>query len=137
MVREALNKGDDEMNHRIKVNAHIFVDVFIAFDEAHTLTNCYDDRKESRFVVLRRALSVISDVPLYSFFLSTTGKITQFGQPRGLDNSDCINHGNLATPRPYIYLGFDQLANNHKVRPSTTLDEVTSLEFVAHLGRPL
>jgi len=121
-----------------------FVDVFITFDEAHALSECFDEHlNESRFVALRRVLSRIPKSPLFSFFLSTTGKITQFGQSRGRDPSTRIYGGKLATPRPYIYLGFDQLMQNHKLFapvPSMkilTLGEVTSMEFAANLGRPL
>ncbi|KAI9430649.1 hypothetical protein H4582DRAFT_2063550 [Lactarius indigo] len=86
-----------------------------------------------------KALQIsISSEPLFSFFLSTTGKITQFGQPRGQDASNRINEGKLTTPRPYIYLGFDQLMQSQKVLVRwTTLDHVTSLECIAHMGRPL
>ncbi len=109
------------------------------FDEAHTLTDCYDKHRESRFVMLQQTLSVLSslELPLFLFFLSTTGKVTQFSQPRGHDNSDHINDGYLATPCPFIFIGFDQLVQNHKVRWGSTLDDVTSLDFIAHLGRPL
>jgi hypothetical protein len=115
-----------------------FVDIFIAFDEAHTLAKAMNQKNESCFVVLRRTLSSLSPYPLYSFFLSTTGKITQFAQPRGQDSSNRINTGSLLTPRPYIYLGFDQLMQSRKVFERwKTLEDVTSLECAAHMGRPL
>ena len=115
-LRTVLNKDSDEKKHCIVTEYGVGVDVFIMFDEAHTLTDCYDDHKESRFVVLRRTLSVLHSDPLFSFFLSTTGKVTQFGQPRGHDNSDRINEGCLETPCPYIFVGFDQLVQSRKVR---------------------
>ena len=143
-LRKELNSGDEEPSKNyIHIDnapaSHIRgVDVFIAFDEAHTLADSFDDTHESRFVVLRRILGSLSSAPLFSFFLSTTGKITQFGQPRGQDASDRINDGSLATPRPYIYLGFDQLMQSRKILArQTTLDDVVSLECVAHMGRPL
>ena len=76
----------------------IFVDIFIAFDEAHTLVKAIDENNNSRFIVLCQALSLISSCPLYTFFLSTTGSIVQ-----------------STHPRPYIYLGFDQLMQSRKV----------------------
>ena len=139
MLERVLNEGREEYKgqHRIS-DPYKYVDIFVSFDEAHTLTSCYDDHNESRFVVLRRALSALSDEPLFSFFLSTTGKVTQFGQARGHDASDRINHGRLASPRPYIFVGFDQLVQHRKIeRGTTTLDDVTTLDFIAHLGRPL
>ncbi|KAH9173206.1 hypothetical protein EDB89DRAFT_2068954 [Lactarius sanguifluus] len=137
-LETVLNRNSAPDEHSIKANRKRRVDIFLAFDEAHTLTDCYDDQEESRFVVLRRALSsILSHSPLFSFFLSTSSKITQFGQSRGHDNSDRINSGCMTTPRPYIYVGFDQLVQNRKVRRGSTLDDVTSLDFIAHLGRPL
>ncbi len=134
-----LNKNSNEKEWCIITKYNINVDVFIMFDEAHTLTDCYDEHRESCFVMLRWTLSVLSSLKLllFSFFLSTTGKVTQFSQPHGHDNSDCINDGYLATPHPFIFVGFDQLVQNHKVQQGSTLDDVTSLDFIAHLGRPL
>jgi hypothetical protein len=115
-----------------------YVDIFLAFDEAHTIADPLPDEKESRFVVLRRVLNSLSSEPLFSFFLSTTSKITQFGKPRGHDPSNRINSGTLATPRPYIYLGFDQLMQSRKVGSRwRTLEHITSLDCIAHMGRPL
>jgi hypothetical protein len=139
LLRKALN-ADDPKTHCIRSKKWPvrFIDVFVAFDEAHTLAEVVDDQNETRFVVLRRLLSSLTSEPLFSFFLSTTGKITQFGPPRGHDASGRINHGVLATPRPYIYLGFDQLMKTRKVFDKWhTLGDVTSLEYNAHMGRPL
>ncbi|KAI9436499.1 hypothetical protein H4582DRAFT_2078772 [Lactarius indigo] len=121
-LQNVLNSGDKKsFEHSIYIGndppgdeSSRVVDIFVAFDEAHTLADSFDDQNESRFVVLRRILSSISSEPLFSFFLSTTGKITQFGQPRGQDASNRINEGKLTTPRPYIYLGFDQLMQSQK-----------------------
>ncbi|KAI9434763.1 hypothetical protein BJY52DRAFT_1231070 [Lactarius psammicola] len=91
--------------------------------------------------ILRRQTGILlcfSSDPLFSFFLSTTGKITQFGQPRGQDASNRINDGTLATPRPYIHLGFDQLMQSQRILDRwKTLDHVVSPECVVHMGRPL
>lgn len=116
-----------------------FVDVFVAFDEAHTLSDAVNKgTNESNYTVLRRALHFLSGYPFYTFFLSTTGKITQFAQPRGQDPSNRISIGLFSTPLPYIYLGFDQLMQSRKVFERwKTLDDVTSLECAAHMGRPL
>jgi hypothetical protein len=79
---------------------------------------------------------------MFSFFLSTTGKVTQFAQPRVQDASDRIKDGTLSTPHPYIFIGFDQLMKGHELfSPSTsvppTLFHVTSIEFAVRMGRPL
>ncbi|KAH8991830.1 hypothetical protein EDB83DRAFT_2534946 [Lactarius deliciosus] len=113
--------------------------VFLVFDEAHPLTRPFESEgMQSHFVELRRALRVLSDESLFTFFLSTTGKISQFSPPRGRDASHRMNDGELKTPTPFIYLGFDQLMRDRKVFDKyKTLDDVTSLECIAHMGRPL
>ncbi|KAI9429403.1 hypothetical protein H4582DRAFT_2065292 [Lactarius indigo] len=132
-LQNVLNSGDKK-----SFEHSIYIGNDPPGDESSRLADSFDDQNESRFVVLRRILSSISSEPLFSFFLSTTGKITQFGQPRGQDASNRINEGKLTTPRPYIYLGFDQLMQSQKVLVRwTTLDHVTSLECIAHMGRPL
>ena len=136
-LRTVLNKGSNENKHCIHADFNRLVDIFIMFDEAHTLANCYDDHKESRCAVLRRALSGLTNVPLFSFFLSTTAKVIMPRKPHHYRSSDRIYLSYLATPRPYVYLGFDQLAHNHKVKLGDSLDYLTSLDFIAHLGRPL
>ena len=108
------------------------------FDEAHTLTKPLEDGVPSHYVELRRALRMLAEEPLFTFFLSTTGKISQFTPPRGHDASYRMNDGQLRTPRPFIYLGFDQLMVDRKIFVKyKTLEDVTSLDCIAHMGRPL
>src|SRR6266702_3483379 len=77
-------------------------------------------------------------VTVFSSILSTTGKISQFSPPRGRDASNRMNDGELITPNPFIYFGFDHLMRNRKIFDKyKTLDDVTSLECIAHMGRPL
>ena len=49
-------------------------------------------------------LHFLSHCHFYVFFLSTTGKITQFAQPYGQDASNRINYGEFSTPLLYISL---------------------------------
>jgi hypothetical protein len=115
-----------------------FVDVFIMFDEAHSLTTIFDGSGRSNFVELRRALKVLKKAPLFTFFLSTTGKISQFTPRRGADPSNRMNDGSFETPRPFINFGFDQLMKNRMVTVEfKTLEDVTKLDCIAHMGRPL
>jgi hypothetical protein len=138
-LRNVLNYGDTcEPCLRATKTRDRFVDVFIAFDEAQTLVESFGGGDESRFVVLRRQLYSLASTPLFVFFLSTTGKITQFCQPHRHDPSSRVKAGTLATPRPYIHFSFDQLMKNRKVMSRwKTLEHVTSMECVAHMGRPL
>jgi hypothetical protein len=140
-LRTALHTGSgpqesvDEHCIYARTSKDIFVDVFIMFDEAHTLVKATGITNQSRFVVLCQILSSLSSCPLFTFFLSTTGSIMQFPQPfeQGFSTSGTIPPG-----PPYIYLGFDQLMQSHKVLDRwKTLDDVTSLECAARMGRPL
>jgi hypothetical protein len=112
------------------------VDVFIAFDEAHPLTKVWDDRSGlSNFTRLKQALSMMSEASLFTFFLSTTGKVLQSMPPRSRDPSNRIVQGPYNTPRAFIELGFDQLMFSVKVLEKyKTLEQVTSLECISHMG---
>ena len=118
-----------------------FPDIFIVFDEAHPLTEPFDpssSSSSSNFAELWRALRLFSKMPLFTFFLFTTGKISLLNPPRGRDPSNRVNHGKLKTPCPFIYLGFDQLMGSCKVFDKyRTLEDVTLLDCIAHMGRPL
>ncbi len=116
----------------------VSVDIFITFDKAHSLTTPFTDEDlQTNFTELWRALRELRDYPLWTFFLSTTGKITQFSQPRGLNTSSRINWGKLITPSLYIYLGLDQLMESRKINMRNTLDDIISMDCVAHMGRPM
>jgi hypothetical protein len=54
--------------------------VILAFDEAHTTTKRQQAAGEDWYVFneLRHALRRLHSLPLFSLFLSTTGKISQF-----------------------------------------------------------
>ncbi|KAI0253835.1 hypothetical protein BJV78DRAFT_1359880 [Lactifluus subvellereus] len=114
-------------------------DVFISFDEAHPLTTPWDDNNGlSNCIELQRVLHLFSENSLFAFFLSTNGKISQFVPPRTRDPSDRIFQGSFSTPRPFVELGFDQLMWNRKILDEyKTLEQVTSSECIAHMGRPL
>ena len=133
---QAPNADSDGNLHWIKSCA-AFIDAFIVFDEAHALADSYDEAKESHFVVHCWILSALSIVPLFLFFLSTAGKVTQFGQPHGQDKSSCINVSELISPHPFVSVGFDQLSHCHKFQQGQTIQEVTLLHFTSHLRRPL
>jgi len=109
------------------------------FDEAHPLMEPFTPTNaQCHFFALRRVLRIFYDVPMFTFFLATTGKISQSTPPRQFDPSERINQGTLTTPHPFILLGFDQLMKSRKIFDKyKTLDDVTSLECIAHMGRPL
>ncbi|KAI0253840.1 hypothetical protein BJV78DRAFT_1351441 [Lactifluus subvellereus] len=114
-------------------------DVFIAFDEAHQLIEPWDNGSTlSNYTELQQVLRIFSTASLFTFFVSTNPEISQFAMPRTSDSSNRILQGRFHTPRPFIELGFDQLMWNRKILDEyKTLEQVTSSECIAHLGRPL
>jgi hypothetical protein len=137
-LRKELNGGRSSKNHSSREDP-VSTDVFIAFDEAHPLAWPFSEGStQSNFVELQRAFRVFSTAQLFTFFLSTTGKVSLFTPPRGYDASNRMNDGEFKMPRPFIYLGFDQLMESRKVFDKyRTLEDVTSLDCIAHMGRPL
>jgi hypothetical protein len=107
----------------------------LAFDEAHTLFSSRDREGGTPYTSLRRALRGMRKHPIWSIFLSTTGKSSQFAPPPHLDPSDRILWGLLLNAIPFTLLGFDQLAK--KFQEDMTLADVTSPSFRYSLGRPM
>ncbi|KAF8523327.1 hypothetical protein BU17DRAFT_63897 [Hysterangium stoloniferum] len=114
--------------------------LFLAFDEGHTLSQPIYDTDSSTewtpFTSLRRALRGIRPFPIWSFFLSTTGKSDQFAPPPYRDTSNRILRGELVNVKPFSALGFDHMAGKFD-KSLTTLKDVTELAFRLSLGRPL
>ena len=104
----------------------------LAFDEAHTL---FCQEGQTPFTSLRRALRGMRDHPIWSVFLSTTGKSSKFAPPPHLDPSDRILWGLFVNALPFTLLGFDQVAK--KLEGTMKLADVTSPLFRYSLGRPL
>ena len=113
--------------------------VILAFDEAHTLTDREGDREMawSNFSELRHVLRALHRFPLFSLFLSTTGKISQFASAKDEDVSRRVIRGQLALIQPFTDLGFDTLAKPVSLEDDWELENVTTDSHIAHLGRPL
>ncbi len=114
-------------------------DVYIAFDEAHILSdNKTDPSKWSHFVDLRWALHMLGHASCFSFFLSTTNKILEFAMPQDIDSSKMIREEGLQSSIPFSDLGFDHLMEDNKVFIKyNTIYDVTSVVCVVRMGRPL
>ncbi|KAH8998873.1 hypothetical protein EDB86DRAFT_3075930 [Lactarius hatsudake] len=113
-------------------------DVFVAFDEAHSLVEFSDPDIKTQFIHLRSALHVLKYQSFFSFFLSTTSDIAQFATPRDMDKFDRILHKQLDPLLPFIDLGFDHLMHDRKIFDRyKTIEDVTSTECIVHMGRPL
>jgi hypothetical protein len=104
--------------------------LILAFDEAHTLMKPVGTKPDwSRYSALQRTLQALRDYPIWSIFLSTAGKITQFVPLRHLDP--------LAHVQPFSALGFDVLATKISEDDTLDLNYVASLPYKVRLGRPL
>lgn len=112
--------------------------VILCFDEAHSLTTIEQDGW-SRFEELRRALRIIVELPVFSLFLSTKGKLEQFAPLPKKTGSNRIASGNLAMYAPIVATPLDVLADRFPIysKKPWTLMRAASTYHMAHLGRPL
>jgi hypothetical protein len=74
---------------------------------------------------------------LFSLFLSTTGKISQFTSAVDEDLSKRVVEGTLVIIQPYTDLGFDPLANVMELDGPWDLGRATHDSQICSLGRPL
>jgi hypothetical protein len=113
--------------------------VVVEADEAHTMTmrRSHPPHEWSNFGQFRRAMRSMNYCSLFSLFLSTTGKITQFTSSKDKDLSGRVVAGILLLIAPYTDLGFDQLAKMIAHDGNFTLGDITSNNHIAHYGRPM
>ena len=113
--------------------------LLLTFDEAHAIAkmNTTNGIQWSQFSALRRALRAIRLFPVWSLFLSTTGKLEQFAPAPVLDDSNRIVEGRPIILTPFSALGFDLLAEVLSSQESYALSYVSSLTYKLSLGRPL
>jgi hypothetical protein len=112
--------------------------VILAADEAHTLTEIRHSAKGSWsiFNELRHALRGLHNHSLFSLFLSTTDKISQFTSMLE-DLSARVILGVLIIIQPFTDLGFDPLARIISPDGTWNLEQLTGDEYICRLGRPL
>ncbi|RPD68653.1 hypothetical protein L226DRAFT_617371 [Lentinus tigrinus ALCF2SS1-7] len=117
--------------------------IILSFDEAHELMPDLTDSdlsQWSRFGELRRALRDIVGLPIFTLFLSTTGKLEQFAPLPRLSGSARVLSGHFRMFPPIITTPLDALAERFPLRQTTnpwTLDQVASTHHMALLGRPM
>jgi hypothetical protein len=113
--------------------------VILAFDEAHVLSvekHQFDTGHFSKFSELRRALRALNDLPIFSVFLSTSGKIQNITSRAESDGSGRVQKSELVLLPPFTGLGFDQMVR--KISDGNlTIEEVSSVKFMVRFGRPL
>lgn len=117
--------------------------IFVAFDEAHFLSGTLQDDEgkpttTSYMTELRRNLEIIRAMPVFTLFLSTTGKISSLVSSYGPDISARILAGSLKLMPAFSDLGYDQLMLEDQVGEKThTLETVANTRFMARFGRPM
>jgi len=110
--------------------------VILAFDESHILTEFPRRCHWTLFSELHRTLQVIGKRPIFSLFLSTAGSILQFSPEIKSDPSRRVVNHDLRPLDPITEISFDDIAYSAKEN-SVTLSEVTTTDWISHLGRPL
>ncbi|KAI0257999.1 hypothetical protein BC834DRAFT_1046315 [Gloeopeniophorella convolvens] len=110
--------------------------LILSFDESHRLTESDKQDSWSVFSELRRALRQAADVPIFSLFLATGGKFRRFSPTLPSDPSSRISRKKYSVLPPITETGFDVLMPV-ACEGVVTLTEVTSLNWICHLGRPL
>ncbi len=115
--------------------------VVLALDEAHTMTKLLPGADGSppwsAFSELRRALRALHDHGIFSLFLSTTGKVSQFSWAKEDDPSTRVRTGELDLIMPFTDLGFDQFADKSKMGAEFTVEAAASIDHIVTFGRPL
>jgi hypothetical protein len=113
--------------------------IILAFDEAQTISEMIrtNGAQWSKLSALRHALRALRVFPIWSVFLSTTGKLPQFTPAPAKERSDRLVKGLLFVLTPFTALGFDLLAKKVSFDGKHTLEDVASLEYRLSYGRPL
>ncbi|KAF5371032.1 hypothetical protein D9757_010301 [Collybiopsis confluens] len=105
----------DELTKNWKETSNVII--YLAFDEAHSLTRRMRDTGKGTetgadadpppFYYLRKVLRACRTLPLFTIFLSTTGRIDQFIPPKEDDDSARLQRGELRPIPPFCALGWD------------------------------
>jgi hypothetical protein len=113
--------------------------VILGLDEAHSLTRRQSSSgvEWSVFFEFRHTLRALQNLPVFSIFLSTTGKISQFASANWNDLSARVINGELILIQPFTDLGFDTLAVVISLDGTWKLEALAHDSHIAYLGRPL
>lgn len=113
--------------------------ITLCFDEAHTLTtrNGTSFEEWSMFNELRDALWMLQHLPVFTLFLSTTGKFSQITSVTREDISARIVAGDQILIPPFTDLGFDPIAEIISLDGQWNLEKLTADAYISLLGRPL
>ncbi|EAU82803.2 hypothetical protein CC1G_11320 [Coprinopsis cinerea okayama7 len=109
----------------------------LSFDEAHELAlpNLSGPSSVTMWAQIRKGLRAVRKLNVVGLYLSTSGKYKRI-VPEPDISSRVLKEERILLP-PFTELGLNQLALPLSSDGPITLQEVTTLEYVAHLGRPL
>ena len=111
--------------------------ILLSFDEAHTLTTPLRDTPIwSPHFSIRSALRSLRNEPIFSVFLSTTGKFSEFVPAAQHDPSKRLQQVKLRHHEPICGLGYDLMTRDFIVEDKR-LDHYASVEGMSRFGRPL
>ncbi|EDQ98420.1 uncharacterized protein LACBIDRAFT_335978 [Laccaria bicolor S238N-H82] len=114
--------------------------IILAFDEAHTIAERKGSENEEQWSVfyqVRQLLRSFRTLSVFSLFLSTTGKISEFTPAAEYDLSKRIIKGDLIPGQPLTDLGFDPFAHKISLNGDWNLECLTSPGHICSMGRPL
>ncbi|EDR02266.1 uncharacterized protein LACBIDRAFT_295447 [Laccaria bicolor S238N-H82] len=114
--------------------------IILAFDEAHTIAERKGSENEEQWSVIyqvRQLLRSFRTLSVFSLFLSTTGKISEFTPAAEYDLSKRIIKGDLIPGQPLTDLGFDPFAHKISLNGDWNLECLTSPGHICSMGRPL
>ncbi|KAK0225994.1 hypothetical protein IW262DRAFT_1359122 [Armillaria fumosa] len=82
---------------------------------------------------------MLREKALFSFFLSTTGTISQIFTARPVDPSARLYDGTLSLIPPFTDLGFDHFITGHHLGSADAimLSDVTKVKHLIRMARPL
>ena len=103
LIQPARNLTDN-LNKRYRESGNPKELLLFVFDEAANLWIGPEGKNGNPFFALRRVLSLLKNVPIWSFLLSTQSAIGSLLPPRELDRSHRIREGGLSTLEPFLAL---------------------------------
>ena len=114
--------------------------ILLVFDEARTISAiCTDNQLGpwSHFSELGRALRYLKLNPIFALFLSTTGKLDQFGGGQTGETSLRVEKEILRVVNPFYDFSYNLFASPISANSSHILVDLTKNEHIVKYGRPL
>jgi len=114
--------------------------ILLVLDEAHTISAIRTDDQSppwSHFSELRRALQYLKRASLFAIFLSTAGKLDQFGGGQIGETSLRIQKDIIRVVNPFHDFCYNLFAIPTSANSSHKLADLTKDEHIVRYGRPL